>query len=380
MKNIIEETEAILISEAIRDFDKKRTDTNKEVSYREVSETIAPLKKNIPNFDSNFKNFRSWQNDEVIKRKSDTQKRLIENSVYLAEQCSLITENMNSEARNLSTSACDNFADSYDYLKSLESVTQKLYDIFSNACRFGSSLRSCDFVYSLSNKIQEKKGVNSNVTILPNLAEIIQQKFKFFGEKCQNEKDGFACSQLALFSADERAQLEYANKACEYGNKVGCELYAETFMMTNAKEALIYYERACDIGQGSACHSAFMLNLESSEKKMKEYGRKTIKSRYCHPSINPHFFISLTTENKSEAAELLKDGCNNCNDAISCFEYQQFLEKISKEGIDIKEEKVNLPQLLMKSCGNSDILTYSFLIEPCLRLYIQSISPNDVKS
>jgi TPR repeat protein len=382
-KDIIEETESILVSEAIRDFDKKRTDANKEISTHEVSKALAPLKKKIPNFDTNFKNFRSWQREEANKSTSENQRKLKENSVFLAEQCSLLTENMSPEAKTLSTSACDNLADSYEFLKNSTSdtITQKLYDMFSNACKYGNSMRSCDIAYHLASEIQEK-GAKSNIKLLPNLPEIIQQKFHFFGDKCLKEKDGFACSQLALFAAEEKAQLEYAKKACDLGNKVGCELYAETFMSTNTNEAFKYYEKACNLGQGSACHSAFMLNLENpNEKKMQDLGQKTIKAKYCHPSINPHFFISLTTQNKSEAANILKAGCYGCNDAISCFEYDQLLDKFPNEIPDVNEERMKLPQMLKKSCGNTDIFAYPFLIEPCLDLYILSnASLSDAKS
>jgi TPR repeat protein len=382
LKDIIDETETILTTETLRDFDKKRIDENKAALTYEVTKVISPLKRTVPDFNTHLKNFRDFQRNSIKKRDEETQRKLKDNIIPLLESCSSIKENMNIDAKTLNTSACDRLADTYQHLQNFEPITQKMYDMFGNSCQHGTSFRTCDTVEYLHYTILEKEkkdGIKSNLKIHTNIADFLKNRLNYFENKCKNEKDGFACEQMVSYSGLEgQAQLDYAKKSCEYGNKTGCELLGEVLMTTNKeKDALVYYKKACDLGEGRACVSTIMMmmqNQKKHEKEIVEYGKKTIATKFCLPSVNPQFFVATTPE---EAHKNFKQGCDLCNDATACFSYatlhlDQLAEKNPNEARKFEEEEV--PRILLKACGQASLLSNPFLIEPCLSVYLQSIN------
>jgi TPR repeat protein len=380
IKDSIEETEAILNFESLRDFDKKRIDETKATLTYEATKVLAPLKRAVPNFNLHFKNFREFQKETVKQRDEDNKIKLTENINPLLESCYLLKENMSPEAKALSTSACDKLADTYDHLKNFE-LTQKTYDMFTNSCKVGTSFRTCDMLEYLHYSIleKEKKGEPTpKVNIHVNINDFVQTKLNFFENKCKNEKDGLACEQMVSYSGEEGpTQLDYAKRSCEYGNKNGCELLAEILVISNnEKDALTYYKKACDLGEGRACISAMMMLMQNTnknnEKEIRDYARKTVKSKFCLPSVNPQFF--LASSDPDEAFSNFKLGCESCNDASSCFSYATLkLEELNKKGEDTKKfEQKEIPKMLMKACGHASLLSNPLLIEPCLSVYLHS--------
>jgi TPR repeat protein len=379
MKDIIEETEAILSFETLRDFDKKRIDENKAALTYEVTKVLAPLKRAVPDFNFHLKQFREFQKETVKQRDEENKSKLKQNINPLVESCNLLKENMSPEAKALSSNACDKLADTYFYLKNIEPITQKTYDMFTNSCKLGTSFRTCDMLEYLHYTIleKEKKGEPTpKVNIHVNINDFIQTKLNFFENKCKNEKDGFACEQMVSYSGEEGpVQLDFAKRSCEYGNRTGCELLAQILVESNKeKDALVYYKKACDMGEGRACVTAMMMmmpNHQKHEKEIQEYGRKTINTKFCLPSANPQFFIASSPE---EALSNFKLGCESCNDASSCFSYATLrLEELSKKGVDTKTFELDeVPKILMKACGHASLLSNPFLIEPCLSVYMHS--------
>jgi len=383
LKDIIDETEAIINAETLRDFDKKRIEESKvELTY-EVSKVIAPLKKAVPDFNLHLKNFRDYQREEVKKKDQETQAKLKANIDPLVQSCLSLRENMSNDSRSLGSRACDMLADAYTHLKAFDPITQNMYDMFSNSCKYGTSFRTCDTVEYLHYTIleKEKKGEfkPNSFNIHNNISEFLKTRLSYFDNRCKNEKDGFACEQMVSYSgAEGKVQLDYAKRSCDYGNKTGCELMAEILVSNNNdKDALTYYKKACDLGEGRACISAMMImmpNAHRHEKEIQEFGRKSVKSKFCLPSVNPQFFVAPTEE---EAYSNYKQGCEDCNDASACLSYATLkLTKLSQnknaEEEARKFEMEELPCLLMKACAHTSLLSNPFLIEPCLSVYLHA--------
>jgi TPR repeat protein len=256
-----------------------------------------------------------------------------------------------------------------------------MYDMFSNSCKYGTSFRTCDTAEYLHYTIleKEKKGESKlNIKIHNNIDDLLKTRLNYFENKCKNEKDGFACEQMVSYSGEEgKAQLDYARKSCEYGNRTGCELLAEILVTNNnEKEALVYYKKACDLGEGRACVSTIMMmmpNHNKHEKDIQEYGKKTIETKFCLPSVNPQFFVATSPE---ESYNYFKQGCETCNDASACFSYATLhLDQLSTKNVSQSrkfEAEEEVPRILMKACGHASLLSNPFLIEPCLSVYLHS--------
>jgi len=249
---------------------------------------------------------------------------------------------MKMEERELKSEACEKLAMAYVIQ---EKPPEKLLNLFENACKFGVSLPLCFVVHQLSN---DKK-----------YETMFQEKLKHFTAECE-KSNGQACAQMALQSNDP---MKYLKKACLNGHVESCNDVGEAYLSEEKYEqASPFFKKACDLQNGRGCSILFAIQLSlNNEKEITNAGNKAVKTKYCQYGYpNPHYILAGTTENPAHAEELVREGCDTCDDVPSCFIY----------AFNQYEKSPQIAKTYFKkACGSVDFRLYPDIYAACLQLY-----------
>lgn len=171
------------------------------------------------------------------------------------------------------------------------------------------------------------------------------KRHELFKKACDGGED-LACNAVIakIINEDPKKGIKFAERKCSEGSGISClnlgMLYhAGKFVEKNIKEAINYYDKACNakIGDAISCESLMKMYDEGKEVKMDKlksgvYMKKGCDLGDCVACNNFANFNYYTMKDKSKAAQYFKKACDTCKDDLILRE-----SEIYKESCDMYE-------------------------------------------
>lgn len=165
------------------------------------------------------------------------------------------------------------------------------------------------------------------------------KSYELFKKACDGEED-LACNAVIakIIDEDPKEGIKFAERKCSEGSGISClnlgVLYhAGKFVEKNIKEAINYYDKACNakIGDAISCESLMKMYDEGKEVKMDKlksgvYMEKGCDLGDCIACYNFANFNYYTIKDKSKAAQYYKKACDISKDHI-IFRESEIYEK-----------------------------------------------------
>ena len=165
------------------------------------------------------------------------------------------------------------------------------------------------------------------------------KSYELFKKACDGGED-LACPFVIykIIDEDPKEGIKFAERKCSEGSGNSCGFlaafyHAGKFVEKNIKEAINYYDKACNakIGHAFSCESLMKMYDEGKEGKMDKlksgvYMKKGCDLGDCVACYNFANFNYYTIKDKSKAAQYYKKACDISKDHI-IFRESEIYEK-----------------------------------------------------
>lgn len=270
-------------------------------------------------------------------------------------------DTLQNECQNKKFLSCSQLADTYEEGKLLPKDIKKSVELnikacdngVTRACRSVERLRNMGHIPPLKVVFPDDREFDKNDLMTRNILPVVTD----YAKECDNGNLN-SCYEMAdkkkiyFPNVSEDVSNNLFKTSCEAGNAPSCQRYGEfQLSKANLKNAVFYFEKACQDGEISACiaqgHTSYQLNKKNDARTIFEKVCKT-QGGYEEGCLMVSFIDMENPKSYKNGIERLKTFESFANEPVSA----TYLANLYMQGKGLPKNQAKAKELYLKACSS----------------------------